>query len=150
MTERISDIEEADRLARRRARLMVMLVVLFLSWQADYFLGYGNLSRTVDHVRLSAWLVWALALLLILATGGGFFRRPEVRALMDDETTRDHRRTAFSFGFWASVSAAVLVYILSMIETVSGREASHIIISAAVGASLLAFAWLERRALKTG
>jgi hypothetical protein len=148
MSDARSNVEEADRLVRRRTRVMIVMVILFLSWQADYFLADGSRGRTVDHVRLSAWLVWALVLLLILATGGGFFRRRELRALMEDDSTRDHRRTAFSAGFWASVAMAVLVYILSMIETVSGREASHLIISAAVGASLIAFSWLERRALR--
>jgi hypothetical protein len=147
MAERISDVEEAERLVRRRARMLLLLVILFLSWQGDYFLADGALGRTVDHVKVSAWLVWAIALLAILATGGGYFRSRAVRALMDDDTTRHHRLTAFSFGFWASVGAAILVYALSMFATVSGREASHLIISAAVGASLLSFVWLERRAL---
>jgi protein-S-isoprenylcysteine O-methyltransferase Ste14 len=148
MNEARDNVELADRLTRRRARVIAVSVVLFLSWQVNYFLTPNSLGRNVDHFKIAAWLAWALVLLLLLATGGGLFRRREVRALMEDDTTRDHRRTAFSTGFWAALGAAILIYILSMIEPVSGREASHVIISAAIGAALIAFAWLERRAMR--
>jgi hypothetical protein len=150
MAARESDFEAAERLGRRRVRLLWILAVIFIGWQVNFLLAEGNLSRTVDHVKISAWLVWAVGLLLVLATGGGFFRPARVRALMEDELTRANRRLGFTAGFWGAVTAAVLVYILSMLTTVSGREASHIIITAAVGTALLAFGWLERRALKGG
>jgi cation transport ATPase len=145
-----SNAETADRLSRRRARVLLASGILFIGLQVNYFAAEGNLSRTVDHIKISAWLVWALALLIVLASGGGLFRRRGLRSLMDDEVTRVHRRTSFAAGFWASVAAAIGVYLTSMFATVSGREASHIIITAAVGSALIAFAWLERRSLGDG
>jgi protein-S-isoprenylcysteine O-methyltransferase Ste14 len=148
MSEKRDDVELADRLTRRRARVIAISVIFFLCWQVNYFLTPSSLGRNIDHFKIAAWLAWALVLLLLLATGGGLFRRREIRALMEDDSTRDHRRTAFSTGFWAALAAAILIYVLSMVEPVSGREASHLIISAAIGGALIAFAWLERRAMR--
>jgi hypothetical protein len=150
MNHSLSDVELADRLARRRARVLRVSALLFVIWQVNFFVVPGNLDRTVDHLRISAWLVWAVALLLLLASGGGLLRRRSLRPLMEDEVTKAHRRSAFSVGFWAAVGTAILVYFLTMFEPVSGREACHLIITAAVAGALLTFATLERRALKDG
>ena len=150
MEARTSNVETVDRLSRRRARVLLASGILFVGWQVNYFAVEGNLGRTVDHVKISAWLVWAVALLVVLATGGGLMRRRALRTLMDDDVTQAHRRTSFAAGFWASVAAAIGVYIAAMFENISGREASHLIITAAVGTALIAFAWLERRALRYG
>src|SRR3712207_6168822 len=97
-----SSVETADRLTRRRARIMPVFAILFLTWQANYLALPTPSGRAVDQVKIAAWLVWALALLALLATGGGRFRSKEVRALMNDESTREHRRSAYACGFWAA------------------------------------------------
>ncbi|HYJ30148.1 MAG TPA: hypothetical protein VEW25_07400 [Allosphingosinicella sp.] len=147
----ISDVEMADRLSRRRSRVIPLLALLFISGQAMYF---GNVvaepMRNVDAVRIGAWLVWALALLLLLATGGGLFRSKSVRALMEDDVTVENRRRGIAFGFWTAMLTAVALYPLSMVEDLSAREAIHIILTFGIGAALLRFAVLERRALRDG
>jgi hypothetical protein len=145
-----SAVDIADRLARRRARLLPMFAILFLAWQANYALMPDQAARPVDHVKIAAWLVWALALLLVLVTGGGLFRSKAVRALLNDESTREHRRTAYAYGFWAAVGCAVGLYAVQMFEPVSGRVAVHLIVTAAVAAALLAFGILERRSFADG
>jgi cation transport ATPase len=146
--EHRSAAEVADKLVRRRARLIPVFLVLFLGWQGNYALLPAHPDRPVDQLKIAAWLVWALALLLVFATGGGFFRGKAVRALINDETTREHRRTAYVFGFWAAIACSVLLYAVEMFEPVSGRDAVHLIITAAVSASLLVFGVLERRSLR--
>jgi protein-S-isoprenylcysteine O-methyltransferase Ste14 len=144
-----SDVERAHGIGRRRARIFAAQAVLFIVWQAMFFSGPAeDPMRTVSAVKLSAWFVWALALLLMLATGGNLLRHRELRGLLNDELTRQHRTSAYVTGFWAAAAACVALYLVGMFEPVSGREAIHIVLSAGIGAALLTFARLERRSLK--
>ncbi|HEU0098624.1 MAG TPA: hypothetical protein VFQ67_07595 [Allosphingosinicella sp.] len=145
-----SDFETADRLSRRRARQVPVLAILFLSGQAIFALGPDDPARAVDQVKVAAWLVWALALLLLLATGGGLFRSKKVRALMDDEATRAHRAKAYAVGFWLAVGTAIGIYALTAFDRVMPREALHIVVTAAIAGALLTFGFLEHRAHRNG
>jgi hypothetical protein len=145
MTE-TSDVERAERIGRRRARLFAAQAVLFLSWQAVHFSALVQApTRNVEAVKLSAWFVWVLALLLMLATGGGLLRHRGLRDLLNDELTRKNRTAAYVMGFWTAVGACIGLYVVGMFEPVSGREAVHIALSAAIAAALLTFALRERR-----
>ena len=146
----ISDVEMADRLSRKRSRLLPIIALVFLSGQAMYLGNAVEPLRTVDTVRITAWLVWALALLLLLATGGGLLRKKEVRALMEDEVTQENRRRGLAMGFWAAMLTAVILYPLSVADPFTAREALHIVMSIGIGAALLRFTVLERRALRDG
>jgi hypothetical protein len=145
-----SDIERADQLSRRRSRMLPVLAIFFLAGQAIYFSGPDVPTRDVDQFKVSAWLVWAVVLLALLGTGGGLFRGRAVRALMEDESTAANRLRAYSVGFWSASGTAVGLYVVSMFERVSGREAIHIILTAAVAGALLMFGMLERRAHRDG
>jgi hypothetical protein len=145
-----SDFETAERLSRRRARMMPVMAVLFLSGQTIFAIGPDDPIRTVDQVKVAAWLVWALALLLLLATGGAVFRRRKVRDLMDDEATRAHRARAYAVGFWLAICTAVGIYALTAFDRVMPREAIHIILTVSLAGALLTFGILERRALRDG
>jgi hypothetical protein len=46
------------------------------------------------------------------------------------------------------MGGAILLYVVDMFELVSGRDAIHIIMTAGIGAALLTFGKLERRALR--
>ena len=117
-----SDVEIADRLSRRRAWLLPVLAVLFLSGQAIYALGPSDPSPNVDRLKVAAWLLWALGLLFVLATGGSVFRSKRVRALMEDETTRAHRGRAYAVGFWLAVGTAIGIYALTAFDAVMRSE----------------------------
>ena len=148
MTE--TDVETADRLSRRRAWLLPVLAILFLSGQALYALGPPWPSRLVDQLKVAAWLLWAASLLFLLATGGAPFRRRQVRALLDDETTRQHRARAYAVGFWIAVVTAMGIYLLTAFDGVKARESIHIIVTAAIAGALLTFGILEHRAHRDG
>ena len=145
-----NDTELAERLTRSRARMIPVLVVLFSTQQAAYFANTGEnyLATGPDRVRLAAWLVMSLVLLVFLATGGAFFRSARVRALLNDETTKAHRADAASKGFWVAMIFCFFLYGISMYEVMDARTAIHIIMTVGIGVSLLRFAVLERRALK--
>lgn len=140
----MSDVETADRVSRSRARILPVLAIVFIAGQAAYF-TQDDTTRTVDHVRIAAWLVWSLVLLAFLATGGGFIHSKRVRALMNDEVTRLNRLRSYSVGFWAASASAIGLYLLNLFEPVSGRDATHIILTAAIAGAVLVFGLLERR-----
>ena len=75
--------ETAERLGRRRARLVPMLALVFLIQQMAFFAN-PPAEPAVDHVRIGAWVVMTAALVLFLNTGGGWFRSTAVRAMLDD------------------------------------------------------------------
>jgi uncharacterized protein YjeT (DUF2065 family) len=143
-----ADIEAADRLSRRRARMLPLLAVIFLAQQVSYFAEPDVGMRAVDHVKIAAWLLLSIVLLLVLATGGFWFRPKRVRALMDDDVTRANRAEAFRIGFLAMMIGAILLYFLSLFEPMSGREAIHVLTTIGIATALLRFGYLERRDLR--
>jgi hypothetical protein len=50
------------------------------------------------------------------------------------------------WGFLFAMGSAIAVYILTMVEWVTGREAIHIVMSFGIAAALLRWGMLERRA----
>ena len=142
-----NDIETADRLSRRRARALPMLAVVFIAQQASYIAAWvENGTRTVDHVKIAAWLVLSIVMILALTTGGFWFRSRSVRRLLDDDVTRANRSDALRLGFLAAMAGGIVTYILTMFEPISGREAIHIMMTLGIAAALVRFAFLERRA----
>jgi hypothetical protein len=145
--------EKIERLQRRRTRLLTFQALVFLLWQTTYFSVADRSSeviRTVDHVKIGAYIVWAAVLLLFLATGGGYIQPKEVRAVLNDELTIDHRRRAMTLAFLASMGAAVAVYLVNQFEPLSAGDAIHAILTVGVFTALVRFAMLERRAQKDG
>jgi len=146
-----SDIETAERLGRKRARMWPVLAFLFVAQQGAYFsIPADDAARAVDHVRVGAWVVLSAVLLLILATGGFWRHSKAVRALLNDEVSRAHRAEAMSLGFIVSMVFALVLYATVGLEAVSVRQAIHIIVSMGIVTALIRFAMLERRALGDG
>jgi hypothetical protein len=129
--------------------MMPALAAIFILQQASYFAGQiEDGTRTVDHVKIGAWLILSIVLLLGLATGGFWFKPARVRALMNDDVTIANRVEAFRIGFLVTMAAAIIIYFITLFEPVAGREAIHILVTAGIAAALLRFGYLERRALK--
>lgn len=145
MTDNLSDVEQAERLGRRRARMLPMLAVFFLVQQAAFF-SNPPAERAVDHVRIGAWVLMSAAILMAIHTGGALFRSPAVRALLNDEPTRANRAVAMHWGFVAAILAGMIIYVFQGAVQFTTREAIHLIVSAGLVAALLRFGMLERRA----
>ena len=147
----ISNVEKAEHLSRKRARMLPFLAIIYISQQATFFAGDAPPGvRSVDHVKIGAWLVLSLVLLLALATNGFWFQSAEVRALMDDESTKANRADAMSKGFVFAMLGGMALYFLNQFEAITAREAIHVILSLGLGAALVRFGMLERRAHRDG
>jgi hypothetical protein len=143
------DINLAEKLTLRRARGAIVLGIMFLASMVGS-LGVDVPANRPETIRLASWIVWAAALLFLLATGGGLLRSKSVRSLMNDDSTIENRRRGMVAGFWATVLSAFALYAISLFEPISGREAIRLLLSAAVGASIIKFGLLERASLKNG
>ena len=139
--------EKADDLSRRRARMLPALAIIFLSQQATFFSQMSDGRHvSAETAKISAWLVLSVLMLFGLATKGFWLEPKEVRDLIDDENTRANRNEAMRWGFLFSMGSAIAVYVLTMFEVVTGREAVHIVLSFGIAAALLRWSVLERRA----
>ena len=142
----MSVAEKADFLSKRRARMLPALAVIFMSQQATFIAQMSGEHVSAEKAKISAWLVLSMVLLLGLATKGFWLEPKEVRDLVDDENTQANRNEAMRWGFLFAMGSAIGVYVLTMFETVTGREAVHIVMSFGIAAALLRWGILERRA----
>jgi hypothetical protein len=79
---------------------------------------------------------------------GGFWLKPKaVRALMEDEVTRENRHRALSLGFVLAMVMAMALFLLDRFEPMDGATAIHLILSVGLGAAMVRFAMLEKHAL---
>jgi hypothetical protein len=140
--------EQAERLSARRARLLPVLAVIYLGQQYSYFSSLDS-GRTVDHIRIGAWAVMSTVLLVALITGGSWFRKAELRAMINDESSRAHRSDALAWGFVVAMMTGIVLYILGS-TAVGDRQAIHLIVSLGIVTALVRFGMLERRAMRGG
>ena len=145
----MSDVDEAERLSSRRPGMLMTMTGLFLFQQFAYF-TQPPAHRAVDYVRIGAWYLLALTILAALLTGGFWMKPKAVRALMEDDVTRANRADALSLGFGLAMAAAIGLYAVSGPGGLSAREVIHIVVSAGLGAAMLRFGFLERRAHRLG
>jgi len=143
----VSVADKAEFLSRRRARMLPALAVIFLSQQATFFSQMsGGEHVSAEKAKISAWLVLSVVLLFGLATKGFWLEPKEVRDLVDDENTRANRNEGMRWGFLFAMGSAIAIYVLTMFDVVTGREAVHIVLSFGIAAALLRWGVLERRA----
>lgn len=143
--------EKAEFLSRRRARMLPMLALLYFIQQTTYFRSAMNPHpRSVDHLWVGAWVILSFLLLMGVATRGFWFRPREVVALIDDEHTRANRLDAIRIGFILSSLSGLVLYVLAAYQPITAREAVHIILTIGLGAAILRFGLLERRAHGNG
>lgn len=139
--------ERADYLSRRRARSLPAMAIIYFSQQVTFLSALGNgPHRDVDHVKIGAWVVLSLVLLAALATKGFWLERREVRDLIDDEGTRANRLDAMRVGFLFACGAALAAYFIAEFEPITVGETAHLVLTFGLGAALIRFGVLERRA----
>ena len=144
---RLSDAEEADRLSRRRARMMLPFALIFITQQATFFSDTADDHRLVSWVHTLGWLVLGAVILAALLHGGFWFKPKAVRALMEDEITRENRHRALSLGFVLAMVTAMGLFLIDRFEPLGAPTAIHLILTMGMGAALVRFSVLERRAL---
>jgi hypothetical protein len=139
-----TDVAKAERLSERRARMLPVLLIIFVSQQVIHF--SRSTDGAVNRIHIAAWLVMSVVMILFLLTGGGWLHSERVRDLANDESTRAHRDDALRLGFLMSMAAGVALYVVTMFEPVSGRDAIHGMMTIGIAAALIRMAILERRA----
>jgi succinate dehydrogenase hydrophobic anchor subunit len=142
--------ELIERLQRRRMGLAFFQGIVFLLWQTMFFRITPkdlDVLHVTNHVSVMAYGIYLVLMMVFLARSGGFGWSREVREVLDDEVTREHRRLAFETGFWAAMTAAFAIFIASLFKPLSEFTAVHGILSSGLAFALLRFAFLERRAL---
>ena len=144
----VDRIEKAERLGRSRSRIFFVLAVVFLGQQASYLASPSSFRH--NGLMIGAWFVMVVLMMLLIATGGFLLKGRKVWDLLNDETSRLNRSASQAVGFWVTIVTALFVYVESMFEPVSLNEALHIIVTVGVGAALISFAVLERRAHRVG
>lgn len=143
----LSAADQADRLSRRRARMMLPLALIFIVQQATFLNEKANDHRLVSWVHTIAWVVLAAVILAGLLSAGFWFKPKALRALMEDEVTRENRYRALSLGFVLAMVSAMILFVVDRFEAIDGATAIHLILSVGLGAALMRFSLLERRAL---
>lgn len=142
--------ERIERLQRRRTRITFVQVALFTAWQANFLALRAPPERAVEGVKLSAYIVWCAALMLFMATGGGLLLPRDVRRILNDESTLEHRRRATSLGFWTALLAALACYAVNLVWPLTALDVAHVVLSTGLASALLRFGALERRAQDDG
>ena len=143
--------ERADYLSRRRARMLPILAIIYLTQQFSFLSALGDgTHRDVDHFKIGAWVVLSIVLLFALASKGFWFQPRQVRELIDDESTRANRLDAMRLGFLFACGAAIAAYFIAEFQPLTVGEAAHLVLTFGLGAALIRFGLLERRAHKDG
>ena len=145
--------EVADQRSRRRNRGIWVSALFFLMWQGAFYqwsLGEAPPTRLVDQIKLGGWFAWTVVLLVLLATGGAFLAKRDVRRLMNDEVSSANRASGQRWGFWAAVLTVFAIYFGSFFVEIGLHDALHLVLTFALGAGLLRWAVLERRSDRLG
>jgi hypothetical protein len=150
MTDRTA-AERADFLSRRRARMLPILAVLYLSQQVTFFSALDPAGHeSARAVKIGAWLLLSAVLLAALTTKGFWLQPREVRDLIDDENTRANRLDAVRYGYVAAMLMAMIIFFWAQFDPLSAMETVHLVLSAGLGIALVRFGFLERRAHRYG
>ena len=145
-----SPVELADQASRKRAIGVAIAAAVFLVIQVVTRPAFNTAPATSHLSPGIMWAVNAAALLLLLLTGGGLLQKSEIRALVNDDVTKAHYKSAVVIGYWISMIIAMGLYAVGADESFSAREAIYLIVTPSVAIALVAFSWLELRAHRDG
>ncbi|WP_294270774.1 hypothetical protein [uncultured Sphingomonas sp.] len=135
-------VEKAEQRSQVRAVLFYALATILLLMTILAFAGSGE-----STTRLLLWLlVIGLAALNLSSLPFHWSRCGSVSRLMNDEATKDHRRSSFAAGFWAMILSAAATMVVATFQPLGAAALGRITITAGLTAALVAFATLELRA----
>ena len=129
--------------------MLPVLAIFYLAQQVAFFNSLNG-ERLVDHFRIGAWVALSTVLLAGVVTGGFWFRKPELRAMLNDELNRAHRADALRIGFILAMLTGIVLYVVGTAIALSDREVIHLIVSVGIGAAVIRFGMLERRGESLG
>jgi len=142
--------DEIERRSLRRRILLMVMASAFLVWQVpamDFFDGIAGRENPLFRIAsLAGFLVWAAGLVMLFTYGrvARGVDAPEITAALEDELVRSNRRRAFTAGYAVSLATSAVVFAASLFWPITGSDAAHLVLVAAVVAPMYAFAVLER------
>lgn len=132
-----------DAVSRRRSGLLLTGAVAFAAWQATE-LGYVRHFLDGPVLRMAApfaILLWICSMVPLVTPA---LKRS--RDVVEDELTRHNRLTAFSWGYWVMIVAAVIVLALTARGAMAAVDLIRLMIIGGVAAPMIRFAFMERPA----
>ena len=139
--EMTDDFERAEQFARVRALMAPFLGLLVLTMQQGTFYAWDWGSESL--VQIFVWLAFALVMLALLLTGGGWFLPRRARELANDEVTRANRQRGITVGFVTAMITGFLVWAISPFEPLHAQRAANIIVSMGLGCAFVAYGMAE-------
>lgn len=136
-------VELADTLSRKRFVITAVAITIFFIVQIIAQPFFNNPSES--STQITFWLINVVALLLILATGGGVLQQPQLHQLFNDEVTQANRQTAIVAGYWTAMLTALVLFIQDMYP-LTGQEAIYLVVSTSLIVAFAIFTFLEFRA----
>jgi hypothetical protein len=131
--------------------MLPFLAIIYFTQQFSFLSALGDgTHRDVDHFKIGAWVALSVVLLFALASKGFWFQPREVRDLIDDEGTRANRLDAMRLGFLFACGAAIAAYFIAEFQPLTVGETAHLVLTFGLGAALIRFGVLERRAHQDG
>jgi hypothetical protein len=140
-------VEIADQYSRKRAVGVAAAAAVFAAVHMaarPFFAGGPDTAHYLNSRVM--WAINAVALLLLLATGGGLLNSKRIRILVNDEVARSNYKTAVVAGYWVAMTTAMGLHVLPIFDSFSGRQAVFAIVTPSIVVALLTFACLEYRA----
>lgn len=142
------DIERADKFARGRALMAPFLGLLVLLAQQGLFFAWDWGSDSL--VQIFVWLGFALVMLALLLTGGGWFLPARIRKIANDEVTRANRQRAITVGFVVAMVTGFLVWAISPFDPLHAQRAANLIVSVSLGCAFVAYGTAEMASSHAG
>jgi hypothetical protein len=141
-------IETADRMAWGRVRAANAMAAVLLGTQAASFRDSVDPANPHSPFFLTTWVIWIVLMLFFFAAGGGLIRGRALRPLLQDESTREHRRRAEALSFWVMAGVTVVLYLANGTLNFTTGEVLRLVLTAGVATALFRFSTLERKALR--
>lgn len=137
-------VELGESKARKRACLLLLLA---LSLIVSAIVNFGNTGVSAG-ARNSTWFVLVAAVALNLTRLPYALPGNPLGAILNDETTQMFRLRSLATGFWMSIVATLVIFIVTAFIPLSGMDVARIIVTTALVTSLVSFAVLELRACR--
>ncbi|WP_374603495.1 hypothetical protein [Arenimonas sp.] len=135
------DYETADKFAQGRAIMAPFLGLLVLLMQQGIFFAWDWGSDSL--LQILVWMGFAVLMLLLLLTGGGWFLSKRARGLANDEVTRANRQRGITIGFVVAMVTGFLVWAVSPFEPLHAQRAANLIVSMGLGCAFVAYGIAE-------
>ena len=138
----MGDVERADAKGLCRAIICYMMAGVLLLQAVVRPDQLASLGRS------SLWIAMILMAGLCLTPFVGIALPRRLRTLLNDETTREHRRIAMNAAFWATLLSAAAITVVGAASVIPTFQAVRIVVTATLVSALVSFATLELRAAR--